>query len=122
VAAGINGLAELTSFIQAGRLRALAISSETRVAGVAIPTFVEQGVNVTMVNWRGVAGAPGIGTADRAALVALMDRMHASAEWKAALARNKWIDMYQSGRPFEEFLEREHARATTVLKSIGLVR
>ena len=44
VPAGVNGLAEFTSLIAAGRLRALAISSEKRLPGIDIPTFVEQGV------------------------------------------------------------------------------
>lgn len=122
VSAGINGLGELAALIKAGRLRALAVSSDTRLPGIAIPTFLEQGVNLTMANWRAVAAAPGVTSQDRAALVALMDRMHASAEWKAALARNNWIDMYQSGPAFDTFLEQEHARAAAVLKSIGLVK
>ncbi len=48
VAAGINGSAELISFIDAGRLRPLGISSEERVAGLDIPTFKEQGVEVSL--------------------------------------------------------------------------
>ena len=46
VAAGINGLSELAPFIEAGRLRALAISSEGRLPGREIPTFQEHGVNL----------------------------------------------------------------------------
>lgn len=122
VAAGVNGLGELAAFIATGRLRALAISSERRLPGVDIPTFVEQGVDLTLANWRGVVAASGI-TADRqAALTSLMDRMHRSSEWKAALARNNWTDMYQSGPAFAAFLKAEDARARTILQSIGLVK
>ena len=48
--------------------------------------------------------------------------MRQSADWKTLVAKNNWIDMYQSGPPFEAFLKDEDARATTVLKSIRLVK
>ncbi|MBI4480102.1 MAG: tripartite tricarboxylate transporter substrate binding protein [Acidobacteria bacterium] len=120
--AGINGLAELVPFIKTGRLRAIAISSDKRVTGINIPTFVEQGVNLTLANWRGVVAPPGISAPQRAALTTLVDRMTKSAGWKAALAKNDWIDMYQPGPEFEEFLKQEDIRATAVLQSIGLVK
>ena len=120
--AGINGLAELVPFIKTGRLRAIAISSDKRVPGINIPTFVEQGVNLTLANWRGVVAPPGISAPQRAALMTLVDGMTKSAGWKAALAKNDWIDMYQTGPEFEAFLKQEDIRATAVLKSIGLVK
>jgi putative tricarboxylic transport membrane protein len=122
VPAGVNGLAEFTSLIAAGRLRALAISSEKRLPGIAIPTFVEQGVNLTLANWRGVMAAPGITPPQRAELTSVVERMRQSAEWKSLVAKNNWFDMYQSGPAFDAFLKEEDARATSVLKSIRLVK
>jgi putative tricarboxylic transport membrane protein len=122
VAAGINGLGELQAFIKAGRLRPLAISSEERLAGLDVPTFAEQGIDLSLANWRGVVAPPGITDPQRAALLSLIDRMYVTAEWKAILAKNNWSDTYLSGPAFAAFLERENARATSVLRSIGLVR
>lgn len=121
VAAGINGYAELMPFIEAGRLRPLAISSEERIAGVNIPTFVEQGVDVTLANWRAIAAAPGITDEQREELVALLDEMHASEAWKNALEQNNWFDLYLTGPEYESFLKEEEARVVAVLRSIGLV-
>ena len=121
VSAGVNGYAELIPFIDAGRLRPLAISSEERIAGVAIPTFKEQGVDVSLANWRAVAAAPGITDAERSNLVSLLDRMHASEDWQEALHRNNWTDLYLTGADYEDFLLQEDARARTILESIGLV-
>ena len=121
VAAGINGYAELIPFIEAGHLRPLAISSEQRLPGLEIPTFLEQGIDLSLANWRGVVAAPGISSEQRADLVSLIDRMHRSEEWKAVLEKNNWIDMYLTRTEFEVFLEQESARVTRVLKSIGLV-
>jgi putative tricarboxylic transport membrane protein len=122
VAAGINGLAELAPFVDAGRLRALGVSSEEQPPGVPIRTFVEQGVAVSLSNWRGVVAPPGLTRDQRDALTSLVDRLHASPAWRAALGRYRWIDMYQSGPAFDAFLDQEHGRAARVLKTIGLVR
>jgi putative tricarboxylic transport membrane protein len=122
VAAGVNGLEELAAFITTGRLRALAISSARRLPGVDIPTFVEMGIDLTVANWRGVVAPPGISAGQRTELTALVDRMRQSAEWQALLADRQWIDMYQSGPAFDGFLQDEQARATAILRSIGLVR
>ena len=121
VAAGINGYAELIPFIEAGRLRALGISGEERVAGLDVATFKEQGVEVSLANWRAVAAPPGITNEQRSSLVALLDQMHGSDAWKEALRRNNWIDLYLTGPEYETFLKTENARVAAVLKSIGLV-
>jgi putative tricarboxylic transport membrane protein len=120
VAAGINGYAELAPFIEAGRLRPLAISSDARVAGVEIPTFKEQGIDVSLANWRGVAAPPGISPEQQSALVGLLDRMHASESWGDALRQHNWTDLYLTGPAYEEFLAQEHARIVAILRSIGL--
>ena len=54
VTAGISGIGEWLGQIQAGELRALAISAPERVEGLDIPTLKEQGVDVDLANWRAV--------------------------------------------------------------------
>src|SRR4030095_14981908 len=65
VSLGVNGLAELDPQIQAGTVRALAISSAARLPGLDVPTLREQGVDVEFENWRSVVAPPGIGAAQR---------------------------------------------------------
>jgi len=122
VAAGLNGYAELASFIQAGRLRALAFSSEARVEGVDIPTFIEQGVNVSLANWRSVVAPPGITPEQKAEMVSLIDKVYNTESWKNEMKANNWIDMYLSGPEYDAFMKEETTRVTAVLKSIGLVK
>ena len=121
VAAGINGFAEMQAFIDSGRLRALALSSEERVEGLDIPTFVEQGVDVTLANWRAVAAAPGISDKEKAELVSLVEQIYATQTWKDAMIRNNWIDLFMMGPDYEDFLKNEAVRVESVLRSIGLV-
>ena len=120
VSCGISGFGEFAEQIKAGKLRALAVSSDKRLPGVDIPTLKEQGVDVELFNWRGVFGAPGITNEQRAALIALVDKMNASAAWKAECEKRDWTPIYLSGDAFSKFIDAEIARIGAILKDIGL--
>jgi putative tricarboxylic transport membrane protein len=121
VAAGVSGYGEFAQQIRAGRLRALAISSPTRLPGVDVPTFKEQGIDFEMGNWRAVVGAPGISRAQRDELVKMVESMAKSNGWKEVLTKNNWLDMLMTGDQFAAYIKSENERITAVLKDIGLV-
>ena len=121
VTAGVSGIGEWLGQIQAGELRALAISAPSRIEGLDIPTLKEQGVDVEFVNWRAVVAAPGIDDAQKKALVEAVDAMHGSDAWKKVLADKGWMDLYASGEEFEQYLKDENVRVTEILKTLGLV-
>ena len=119
-AAGMSGYNEVADQIEAGSLRALAISSEERLDGVDVPTFKEQGVDVAMSNWRGVVAAPGISDAARAEFTAIITEMRETDDWKDTLARNSWTDSFATGEELEEFVAGEVATAREIVKDLGL--
>jgi putative tricarboxylic transport membrane protein len=118
VSAGVSGYGEFEEQIKAGKLRALAVSSEASQNNVK--SLKEQGVNVVLWNWRGVFGAPGITTAQRDALVALMDKMVAGPAWKKTLETRGWEGIYLSGDKFGEYVKKDVADTTVILKDLGL--
>jgi putative tricarboxylic transport membrane protein len=119
VTAGINGLAELAAQIEAGSVRALAISSGERLPGLAVPTLREQGVDVEFENWRSVMAPPGLNREDRERLEATIQAMVQSAPWRAALERYRWIDRYLAGEDFARYVEAEEARVRAILRQFG---
>ena len=119
VTAGINGLAELATQIEAGSVRALAISSGERLPGLAVPTLREQGIDIEFENWRSVLAPPGINRADRTRLEAAIEAMVRSEPWREALARYRWIDRYLGGDAFERYGETEEARVRDILRQFG---
>ena len=117
-----GGLNEMAQQIQAGKLRALGISSPERLPGVDIPTFKEQGVDVTLVNWRGLMAPAKIGPPTRRRSTRPWARWSKSDEWQAILKERGWVDMYQPAEEFAAFLEEEQARIEAILKDLGLVK
>jgi putative tricarboxylic transport membrane protein len=87
---------------------------------VNVPTLLELGVNVTAANWRGVFAAPGLNDGQKAKLVDLMTKMHASSAWKDVLAKRKWTDVFLAERPFEREIEKNIRDTEAVLKDLGL--
>lgn len=120
VSCGISGYSEFAEQIKAGRLRALALSSAERVPGIDVPTLRESGIDVELVNWRGLFGAPGITPAQRETLVGLVRRMVESDPWKAELQRNDWLSMPIYGDDYTRYVQAEFARIEGILRDIGL--
>ncbi len=121
VTAGVSGLSEFTDQVEAGTMRLLAVSSEARLEGVDAPTIKEAGVNVALMNWRAVFGPPDLTPEQRDAVVAVIQKMHDSPEWKAALEANGWTDFFKAGDEFDTFLTAEITRIEGVLRDIGLI-
>jgi putative tricarboxylic transport membrane protein len=119
VSVGINGYAEFAPQLEAGTLRALAISSAERLPGVNIPTLREQGVDVEFENWRSLVAPPGITADDRARLERVVRAMVRSPAWRESLARFRWIDRHLDGDAFAWFVEAEETRVRAILKKLG---
>lgn len=120
VSVGVSGFGEFAEQIKAGKLRALAISSDARQAGIDVPTLKEQGVDVELFNWRGVFGAPGITADQRKALIDLIDRMAKGPTWQAELKRRDWTPIYLAGDAFSQYVDSETQRITGILRDVGL--
>ncbi|MSO93716.1 MAG: tripartite tricarboxylate transporter substrate binding protein [Rhodospirillales bacterium] len=119
---GVNGYAEFQAQIEAGKLRALGISSPKRLPGVNVPTFIEQNIKVEIANWRGVFGAPGITAAQKKDLSDTIDKMVKTPAWKEILKKNSWADFYLTSDEYAKYVTEENTRVTAILKDIGLVK
>ncbi len=117
---GVSGWGEFSEQVKAGKMRALAISADKRIAGVDVPTLKESGINVELFNWRGVFGAPGTTAAQQAELVSLVDKMVKGPTWQAELKKKDWTGIYLGGADFGKYLDSEITRITGILKDLGL--
>jgi len=115
-----GGLNEVAGQFKAGKLRPIGISSPERLPGVDIPTFREQGVDATLVNWRGLMAPPGISAEDKQALEAAVAKLVQSAAWKKIVQEREWVDLYMPSAQFTTFIKEEQSRISAILKELGL--
>jgi putative tricarboxylic transport membrane protein len=118
VTAGVSGLAEFEEQIKGGRMRALAVSSSSRLANIS--TLKEQGVDVDLANWRGVFGAAGITAAQRDALVKIIKGATDSPAWKATLEKFGWAPIFLGGDDYKKFIEEDTKRIAGIIDSLGI--
>lgn len=122
VTVGVSGYGEFASQVEAGTLRLIAISSDEKIEGINAPTLKEQGVDVSIQNWRMVAAAPGISAEQKAAISADIDKMVQSESWKKILADKGWANTYLAGDAFADQLKKDTEATAAILKDIGLVQ
>ncbi|MCF8160321.1 MAG: tripartite tricarboxylate transporter substrate binding protein [Polaromonas sp.] len=121
VTLGGSGYSEFAPYIEAGKMRAVAVTSRQRLPGVAAPTLTELGIPVEIDNWRGVYGGPGITPAQRAALTAKVVKATQSKSWAQALVSNSWTPALLSGLEFEEFVKADLVKLRATLVKSGLI-
>ncbi|KNZ33184.1 MAG: C4-dicarboxylate ABC transporter substrate-binding protein [Methylibium sp. NZG] len=121
VTVGGSGYSEFAEYINTGKMRALAVTSETRLKGIDVPTLKEQGVNVVLGNWRGVYGAAGITAEQRKVLTDMVIKATKSKAWAESMEKNNWTPALLSGPAFDKFVDDEFASLRAVMVKSGMV-
>lgn len=120
---GISGVSEIRPQIEAGQVRALAVSSPHRLPELPdVPTLRETGLDVELQNWRGVVAPKGISAEQERALEQMLLEMARTPGWRDALARRGWGEATLAGPEFEAFVRSEESRVAKLLGEIGLGR
>lgn len=121
VTVGISGYAEFAGQVEAGAVRAIGITAADRQEyAPEIPTFVEQGFDVDVQNWRMLSAAPGITEEEKAEMVSTIREMAESDTWAEVLAERGWVNTYLDGDEFDTFVTQEIETTRGILQSVGL--
>ena len=121
VTIGGSGYSEFSEYINSGKMRAVGVTSATRLKGVSVPTLKEQGINVEIGNWRGVYGAPNITPDQRKALIEMLVKAVKSKAWAEALEKNNWTPALLTGADFEKFVDDDFASLRATMVKSGMV-
>ncbi|HEX6706702.1 MAG TPA: tripartite tricarboxylate transporter substrate-binding protein [Albitalea sp.] len=121
VTVGGSGYSEFQQYIESGKMKAIAVTSASRLKGIDVPTLKEQGINVEIGNWRGVYAAPGINADQRKALTDMVLKALKTKSWAEAMEKNAWTPAVMSGKEFEEFVDKEFASLRATMVKAGMV-
>ena len=117
-----TGVGEALGQLQAGTVRALAVTSPERRSGVmaSVPTVKEAGIDVTYEVWRGVFGSSGMTKDAQAWWAKTLKTMSGTATWKDSCAKLQWVDAYGDSAAFAKFLADEYQSYSGLMKDLGL--
>jgi putative tricarboxylic transport membrane protein len=119
-AAAVSGYDEFDAQVKAGKLRVLGISFDKRVPGIKAKTFKEQGVNVVVSNWRGIALPKGTSKANRDKFIRAISVMRASTTWKEVQTRRNYIDFFQTGDRFASYVRGQERTISAAFNKLGI--
>ena len=129
VAAGRADVAAVTAAspapdLEAGTMRALAVSAPQRLAGLyaSTPTWHELAVDCVIGAWRGITGARGLAPEQVSFWEKTLAAAAATAAWQSELARHYWTEFYFDGPALREQLARETVEMRTMLADLGLLQ
>lgn len=117
---GVSGYGEWEGQIKSGDLRALAISYPEPIPGIEAKPLKAQGLDIELVNWRGIFAGPGVQGKDLDTLKAAIEKTVKSSQWQAVLKTRGWTDYYAPSDEFKTFIGSETERVRAILTSIGL--
>lgn len=116
-----TGLSEAIDLAKAGEVRILAHTGPERVEGVDAPTLKEQGVDTVFVNWRGFFAPPGISEEKKKQYIEVFKKMYDTPEWEAVRKRNGWVNIFNPGDQFVEFLTKQEEEVGALMKELGFL-
>jgi putative tricarboxylic transport membrane protein len=115
----IGGVSEFIDQVKSGQLEALGVLSENRLPGLDAPTAREQGLDVTLSNWRGLYGPPGMPEAAVTYWQEALAKMVETPTWKQIAEKNQFVTTFMTGDEFHTFLVQTQADVAAALKEAG---
>jgi putative tricarboxylic transport membrane protein len=115
---------EVAPAIEGKQVRMLAVARESRPNYITdVPTFKEQGYDVTWKMFRGIVGAPGIGPEVIAFYETMLKRVTESKQWKEGfLKRYMLTPAWSDHQEFTSFVGQQETVSVGILKELGLIK
>ena len=115
-----TGLGELMG--ARDQVKIIGITAPDRVADAPdAPTLKEQGFDVQFVNWRGFFGPKSMSGGDYYKIAKMLGDVQKTPEWEAVRKRNAWVNIYNPGKKFDEFLQKQTEEMTALMKKLGVI-
>ena len=120
---GIGEIQELRAQLDAGKVRLLAVLNETRLEGLPqLPTAKEQGFNVVVTKFRGIAAPKGVPDDIAKAWEDALKKALDSPAYKAAYAKENLIPKLMGREEARKFTEQFAKDVTEQLKELGILK
>ena len=120
---GIGEMQELKGQLEAGKIRLLAVLTEKRLDGLPqLATAKEQGYNVVVTKFRGIAGPKGVSDEVAKAWEDGLRKALDNPAYKAAIAKENLIPMLMGRAEARKFTAQFAQDVTASLKELGVIK
>ena len=119
--AEITTVDDVIGLIESKKVRVLATSGGKRLSGVfsTVPTFKEAGVDLEWVNFRYIAGGPGMPAYAVKWWQDTLAKMVKTATWKENLDKFRWVDIFQT-TDVDKYIAAKQETVNKVATELGL--
>ena len=107
-AINVSSYEEIAEYVELGRVRIIAMTGVSKLAGVAAAPLAEFGLQFTNSDWRGVFAPPGITRQQQSNLQAMFRKMTEGDIWQAERSRYGWEPAWLDTAAFVAFLRDEN--------------
>lgn len=123
ISAVTTDIGEITSFIESGDARVLAVMADERLEAFPdAPTAMEQGYDVTGYNWRGFYTGGEVSDEAYNWWVDTLEVLYATDAWKETAVRNGLTPIWRGGEEFDAFVRESEANMREISRAIGVVQ
>jgi tripartite-type tricarboxylate transporter receptor subunit TctC len=120
---GVGEIQEVQAQLQAGKVRLLASLTDQRIATLPdLKTAREQGVDLVVTKFRGLAGPKGVPDAVAAQWEAAIQRVLAKPEYKATYGRENLVLAYKGRAESRSFTAGFAKEVETTLRDLGVIK
>lgn len=120
---GIGEIQELKAQLDAGKIRLLAVLNEKRLDGLPnLPTAKEQGFNVVVTKFRGIAAPKGLSDDIAKAWEEALRKALADPAYKAAYTKENLIPALMGREEARKFTAQFVTDVTASLKELGVIK
>lgn len=121
--AAIQWPGQFASYVEAGDLNVLAVTGDERVAVLHdVPTAMEQGVEVNISMWRGLAAPAGTSADAVAKLQAAAEAAVASDQFQSAAGNIGFSPAFLNAEDFGALIEKDDAFYGDLLNQLGMAK
>lgn len=122
VSAAISPMPGVTSFVQAGRLRPLAVTSKARLASLPdVPTLAESGMSgFELLSWYGIWGPADLPAAITQKLNAEIGKAVQAPSLKAKFADMSFVPAQSTPAEFRQLISEDLAKIGKAVKDAGI--
>ena len=120
----VSTLGVIVPQVEAGKLRALAVTSPRRLSGAMahVATWSEQGVAMETAFWRGILAPRGIAPEQVAYWEDVLANVNKTDEWQTMAGKYLWDARFKGSKEMRAFIGADYTTFKTILTDLGMAK